>query len=277
VSSAEQFDRDGWTVARGVVTADEVAAMTDVFTSILPESADWPARSDGIVAEIAGASRAHESLARIATDRRFGALAAEALQAPRVQLLQDSLLFKPARAGASVDWHQDHTYVGFLAPPRVVTLRIALLPESTDSGGMRVVSGSHRWGSVGEIRAFSESRVDSLLPSLTEEQRSDVDAAVSLDLEPGDVSIHHCLTLHGSGPNRGDRARRTIILRMFDAQCRLDPTRLAAGASAHFPLDPDGSLAASRFSLVFGQEAPAPRNGNPVHRGIPEIEIQRSG
>jgi hypothetical protein len=38
----------------------------------------------------------------------------------RVQLLQDSLLNKPARAGASVDWHQDLTYVGFLTPPRTV-------------------------------------------------------------------------------------------------------------------------------------------------------------
>jgi ectoine hydroxylase-related dioxygenase (phytanoyl-CoA dioxygenase family) len=255
VNLAEEFDRDGWAVARGVVPASEVAAMTAVFASILPESAEWPARADGIVAEVAGASRAYQALARIATDCRFGALAAEALQASRVQLLQDSLLYKPARTGARVEWHQDYTYIGFLTPPRVVTVRIALLPESTSNGGMQVVSGSHRWGIVGDIHALSESRVDSLTPSLSDDQRAALDTAASVVLEPGDVSIHHCLTLHGSGPNRGDRARRTILLRMFDADCRIDATRLPAGAAAHFPLELDGSLATSTFPLVFERHA----------------------
>jgi len=251
VSLAGDFDRDGWAVMRGVVTSAEVAVMTDVFTAILPESADWPRRSDGVVAEVAGASKANEPLRRIATDRRFGALAAEALRASRVQLLQDSLLYKPARGGASVPWHQDHTYLGFLTPPRVATLRVALLPESRSNGGMCVVSGSHRWGSVGDLRALTESRVDSLLPSLSEAQRAAIDTAVSLELQPGDVSIHHCLTLHGSGPNRGASARRTIVLRVFDSQCRLDASRLPAGAAAHFPCSPAGFLSTETFPLLW--------------------------
>ncbi|HEY4304919.1 MAG TPA: phytanoyl-CoA dioxygenase family protein [Gemmatimonadaceae bacterium] len=248
---AEQFDRDGWSIVRGVVSRDDVAAMIEVFTAILLETADWPSSSDGIVAEVAGASRAHASLARITTDPRFGAPAAEALGAARVQLLQDSLLYKPARTGATVEWHQDHTYVGFLCPPRVVTVRVALLPESTSNGCMHVVSGSHRWGSVGDIRALTESGVQSLLPLLSDEQRRAADAAIAVELEPGDISIHHCLTLHGSGPNRADAAQRTILLRMFDSQCRLDFARLPVGAERHFPLEPDGSLSLYNFPLVF--------------------------
>jgi ectoine hydroxylase-related dioxygenase (phytanoyl-CoA dioxygenase family) len=251
VSLADEFDRNGWIVARGVVPRDELAAMHELFTTFLPENAALPTGADGSLGEITGMARAFEPLGRIACDRRFGALVSAALGAARVQLLQDSLLYKPPRDGGSVQWHQDYTYVGFLTPPRAVSLRIALLPEDEESGCMRAASGSHRWGRVGDIRALTEQRVDSLLPFLSPAQREAVEHATPVVLEPGDVSIHHCLTLHGSGPNRSGHARRTIILRMFDADCRLDATRLPTGAEEYFPTESDGSLATSAFPVVF--------------------------
>ena len=252
MTAVADFDRDGWIVARSVVPSDEVAAMQEIFTALIPENASLPGGPDGLLGEITGASRAYEPLARIACDSRFGALVAAALGASRVQLLQDSLLYKPARDGGTVHWHQDYTYVGFLTPPRVVSLRIALLPEREDTGCMRVVSGSHRWGQVGDVRALTESRVESLVPSLSPEQREAIARATPLVLGPGDVSIHHCLTLHGSGPNRSGQPRRTIILRMFDGDCRLDASRLPAGAESYFPTDAQGGLATSAFPVVFG-------------------------
>jgi ectoine hydroxylase-related dioxygenase (phytanoyl-CoA dioxygenase family) len=245
------FERDGWVVAHGVVGADELSAMREVFATIIPEIV-YPSGPDGVLWEITGASPAFEPLARIARDRRFGALVGEALGARRVQLLQDSLLYKPAHDGGTVEWHQDHRYVGYLTPPRVVALRIALHAEDRDNGCMQVVDGSHTWGPVGGINALTESRIDSLLPALSSAQREALAGARPLELAPGDVSIHHCLTLHGSPPNRSDRPRRTIILRMFDGDCRLDAARLPPGAEKHFPLDRDGSLAASAFPLVHG-------------------------
>jgi hypothetical protein len=253
MTAVADFDRDGWMVARGVVPSDELTTVHEVFTSLIPENASVPSGADGALGEITGASRAYEPLMRIACDRRFGSLAAAALGASRVQLLQDSLLYKPARDGGRIHWHQDYTYVGFLTPPRVVSLRIALLPEREDTGCMQVVTGSHHWGQVGDVHALTESRVDSLLPSLSAEQREAVACATPLVLEPGDVSIHHCLTVHGSGPNRIGQPRRTIILRMFDGDCRLDATRLPKGAESYFPTDADGGLATSAFPVVFSQ------------------------
>lgn len=252
MTAAEDFDRDGWIVARGVISSDELARMNEVFTSLIPEDAHFPAGADGTLGEITGASRAHEPLARIACDPRFGALVAEALGAPRVQLLQDSLLYKPAREGGTVHWHQDYTYIGFLTPPSAVSLRIALLDEHEETGCMQVVSGSHRWGQVGDVHALTESSVESLVPSLSPERREAVAHATPLVLEPGDVSIHHCLTLHGSGPNQSGQPRRTIILRMFDSDCRLDASRLPKGAEGYFPTDSGGGLAVSAFPVVFG-------------------------
>ncbi len=248
----QDFARDGWAVVRGVVPADELAAMAAVFAAAIPDGEHYPRRDDGVLCEVTGLAGRYPPLAAIARDPRFGALVARALDASRIQLLQDSLLYKPARDGGSVAWHQDHTYVGFVVPARVVSLRIALLPEDEGNGCMRVVDGSHHWGPVGAQRALTETQVDSLLPALTDAQRSSLAAARPLELAPGDISIHHCLTLHGSGPNRSAQPRRTIILRMFDAACRLDPTRLPPGGEAYFPTDADGHLADSAFPVVAG-------------------------
>ncbi|CAN5802971.1 hypothetical protein BH11MYX3_BH11MYX3_15410 [soil metagenome] len=244
-----EFQRDGHTVVRGVIPRAELAVFCDVFLAAIPELA-YPRGPDGIVRELTGVARSYEPLARIAQDPRFGALVAAVLGTSRVQLLQDSLLYKPAHDGGSVAWHQDRTYIGYLVPAHVATLRIALLPEDEDNGCMSVVDGSHHWGEIGIDQSLTAQSVGSLLPSLTPAQRERVTAARSLPLEPGDVSIHHCLTLHGSRPNTSARPRRTILLRMFDAACRLDRTRLPAGAEPYFPTDADGHLDPAAFPIV---------------------------
>jgi ectoine hydroxylase-related dioxygenase (phytanoyl-CoA dioxygenase family) len=40
-------------------------------------------------------------------------------------------------------------------------------------------------------------------------------------LKAGQVSFHHSLTFHGSGPNLSDQPRRCVILHMMPAGCGL--------------------------------------------------------
>ena len=244
------FAADGYTIVRGAVPSADVAAMRELFLAIMPE-AGYPARP-GIVHELTGLSRAYEPLAAIARDPRFGAFVAAALEAPRIQLLQDALLYKPPIAGGPVELHQDRTYIGYLQPPNVATLRIALEPEDDENGCMRVVAGSHQWGELGDNQSLTASSVASLVPHLSQEHRAQIDHARSLALLPGDISIHHCLALHGSPPNPSTRPRRTIMLRMFDARCTLDRARLPTGAESYFPTDAEGHLSTDAFPIVYG-------------------------
>ena len=245
----EAFERDGHVVVRGVVAPAELIAFTQVFAAAIPELA-YPRGPDGVVRELTGIARGYEPLNRIAHDPRFGALVAEVLGATRVQFLQDSLLYQPARDGGSVEWHQDRTYIGYLVPAHVATLRIALLPEDEDNGCMRVVDGSHRWGAIGANESLTATSVGSLVPTLSAEQQAHIKDARYLALAPGDVSIHHCLTLHGSAPNPSPRPRRTILLRMFDGACTLDRSKLPPGAEDYFPTDAAGHLDPSAFPVV---------------------------
>ena len=238
-----EFDRQGWLVVRDVVAGSELTRLLQSFDALIPDVG-----CAGGLLEITRPA----AFGAVARDRRFASLVQAALDCASVQLLQDSVLYKPAQEGRSVEWHQDHTYVGYLAPPRVLSLRIALETEDERSGCMRVVDGSHRWGPIGEVRALSDPRIVSILPLLSSEQRTAIDSARSLELEAGDVSLHHCLTLHGSGPNRADRPRKTIILRMFDGECRLDRSRLPPGAAVHFPTDETDRLSTSAFPRLIG-------------------------
>jgi ectoine hydroxylase-related dioxygenase (phytanoyl-CoA dioxygenase family) len=244
------FAEHGWMVVRGAVSAESVAALTAEFDRVFPPSA-YP-RADGPVLESIGASRAFPALARHVTDPAIAAHVARALGCRRVQLLQDTLMLKPPRHGGRVEWHQDHTYTGYLEPAAMVSVRLALTDCNPENGGMNVLDGSHGWGLVGATRILSAASVtDGLPPEWSERAR---EATRPIELAPGDLSLHHCLTFHGSLENRSPRPRKTVIARLFDAECRLVPSRLPSGAAAYFPTDGEGHLAAPAFPVCYGKE-----------------------
>lgn len=246
---AADFARDGWVVVRGGISAADIASYLEGFDACVP-AVNYPRRKGGVVWEVGTPSRHHPALMAAARNPRLGALAAEVLACASVQLLNDTLLYKPARQGGPVEWHQDYTYVGYLVPPQAISIRIALVAEDADSGAQHVVSGSHHWGPLGDVRALSDSKVDSIVPLLSPDHAAQLANARTLALEPGDISIHHCLTLHGSPPNRSDRHRKTLVLRMFDAASRCDATLLPAAMRGHFPADADGRLSTDAFPVV---------------------------
>lgn len=251
MSLREAFAEHGWLVQRGVLGAARVAELEAALDGIVPAEryADWGDR----VVEVAGLSRASPLLAALACDTQLGALAAAALDVPGVQLLQDTVLVKPARHPGGVAWHQDWGYLAFLDRPQVVTLRVALTPCTAASGCMRVLDGSHRWGHVSENRTLRwntiEDELQDLPPALRERAAS---SERLLELEPGDVSGHHTLTFHGSAPNGSNRPRKTLVLRYIDSACRLLPERLPSPeALAYFPTDTEGHLDKAAFPQVW--------------------------
>ena len=78
-----------------------------------------------------------------------------------------------------------------------------------------------------------------------------------LELAPGDVSLHHCLTLHGSDENRSERPRRTIVTHVVADACRVVRERLpSAKAVRHFQTDAAGRLAGERFPVLRRRQRP---------------------
>lgn len=123
---------------------------------------------------------------------------------------------KDAGDAAFVSWHQDGTYWG-LSSPEVATAWIALTPSLPESGCMRVVPGTHR-APVPHTDTFAR---DNLL-SRGQEVAVSVDEAEAVDivLQPGEMSLHHVLIVHGSEPNRATWPRIGLAVRYVPTHVR---------------------------------------------------------
>lgn len=245
------FAENGWLVIRGAVDGARVKALEAALDAVVPETL-YAVGYAGRVVEVASISRGSAALLEHAHDRSIAALAASALDVPRVRYFQDTVFLKPGGGGGPVDWHQDYAYFTFLDRPAALTVRLALTPCTRDNGCLRVVSGSHRWGLCGDGLTFVADRVTSAVETLSPERQARVrDDHVTLELAPGDISIHHCLTFHGSHENPSARPRKTLAVRLVDGDARLLPERLPSPEMApYFPTDAEGRLADDAFPLL---------------------------
>lgn len=136
----------------------------------------------------------------------------EAVIGPNILLLATHFFCK--YGGSSdrfVAWHQDVTYWG-LEPPMAVTAWYAVDDSDRDNGCMQIIPGTHAAG----IREHGKSAQDGNLLSINQEVNMSPEqekTAVDLILKPGEMSIHHGLTIHGSLPNQSDRRRCGLTMR----------------------------------------------------------------
>lgn len=119
--------------------------------------------------------------------------------------------------GTFITWHQDGTYWA-LEPPKVCTAWIALSRSDDETGCMRVVPGTHHAGQLPH-RDTHEAR-NALTRGQEIAVEVDEDEAVSLVLDPGQMSLHHIGVVHGSGENHGGDARIGFAVRFVAPEVR---------------------------------------------------------
>jgi ectoine hydroxylase-related dioxygenase (phytanoyl-CoA dioxygenase family) len=129
--------------------------------------------------------------------------AIEDLYGPNLLCWTTNFFIKEAGNPAFVSWHQDSTYWG-LDKPDVVTAWIALTPSNRANGAMGYLPGTHTSDQIPHRDTFAKNN----LLTRGQEVAVDVDErqAVTIELTPGEMSLHHVRLVHGSPPNpSGDR------------------------------------------------------------------------
>jgi non-heme Fe2+,alpha-ketoglutarate-dependent halogenase len=128
-----------------------------------------------------------------------------------------SFFIKDANDPAFVSWHQDSTYWG-LSKPDVVTAWVALSESNKSNGAMQVVPKTHLLDQIPHRDTFSEHN----LLTRGQEVAVEVDEAqaVSIELEPGEMSLHHVRLVHGSPPNTSDKRRIGYAIRYIPTYVR---------------------------------------------------------
>jgi len=130
---------------------------------------------------------------------------------PDILLYGCVLFFKEPRSEGFVSWHQDGTYMG-LEPHTFVTPWLALTPSNSELGCVKVIPGSHKGDILKHHDSFGK---DNILTRGQAIEDIDESAAVDLVLRPGQISLHHARTVHGSMPNRGDQRRLGVALQCY--------------------------------------------------------------
>lgn len=136
-----------------------------------------------------------------------------------IRLFHDQLLYKPGEVEgphASVGWHTDRAYWATCSSTRMLTAWIAFQDTSVEMGTLVVLDGSHRWAERPEYRNFHTGDMSTIRERLLAEGAPVHE--VALEFKRGQVSFHHCKTIHGSYPNRTATARLAFAVHMQDEQ-----------------------------------------------------------
>ncbi len=166
--------------------------------------------------------------------------AIEDIYGPNLLCWTTNFFIKEARNPAFVSWHQDSTYWG-LDKPDVVTAWIALTPSDQSNGAMGFIPGTHTIDQIAHRDTFAKNNL------LTRGQEIAVDVddkqAVTIELKPGEMSLHHVRLVHGSPPNLSDDRRIGFAIRYVPTTVAQvagkDSATLVRGVDAHHHFAPE--------------------------------------
>ncbi len=224
------YENDGYLICNQPVLPPEVVAgalkgMDEVragryHTGIPPQPSAWkPGDDPQKLCKIEMPQIADQAIWKLVSHPALGELAAALTGAQWVQVWWVQLLYKPpmpsgqAPTPTNVGWHQDRYYWQVWEPAsELFTAWVALDEVRAESGPMRFVRGSHQWGFMDKSDFFGQDlegqRQAMQVPAGQEWSEAQV------LLPAGGVSFHHCLTLHGSGPNLTNWPRRSFAIHL---------------------------------------------------------------
>lgn len=211
--SVEAYWQDGFAFPITVFSPEE----TEQFRAELEEIEDtWRETDLPLPLTMYKRLNAHVVMplvSRIALDPRVLDVV-EGVLGPDLLLWSAELFIKEPRMTQVVGMHQDLTYWGMGETPDQVTAWIALSPATVTSGCMDFVKGSHKNPILPHNDTFSDNNL------LSRGQEVAVDVAdedkTHIELQPGQMSLHHGLTIHGSGPNTSDDRRIGLAIRYLN-------------------------------------------------------------
>lgn len=212
IVNVDAYGRDGYFVARGLFSPDEVAAYLDHFMRIHAAGGEgWTEKT--IEADSPDPLRRYPRLLQMhrGDELSLSFLLDERLRAALVELLdtepyavQTMMYFKPAGARGQA-LHQDQRYLR-VEPGTCMAAWLALDDCDSENGCLQVVPGTHTIDILCPITSDrSKSFTREMVPVPPGHEVSD------LPMKAGDVVFFNGQLVHGSGPNESDRFRRILV------------------------------------------------------------------
>ncbi|WP_308637615.1 phytanoyl-CoA dioxygenase family protein [Paenibacillus silvisoli] len=209
--TAEEVKRyweDGFLVFDDVLTPEELELYRIICDSETVVSHRSSSSYKQETVHLLGLTAMHPALLDLA---RHPAIVAKLipLLGPDIQIQHSKLATKPPAKGlGKFPWHQDFAFYPHTNTD-LLSVMIMLDDATPENGCMQMVKGSHTLGMLNHS-------VDGYFTSACHEpeywENAPEDQLVQITPRAGGISIHHCLTLHGSPVNLSGKERRGIVI-----------------------------------------------------------------
>ena len=131
---------------------------------------------------------------------------------------------KPPGISKPTPAHQDGFFF-MLEPNEAVTMWLALDDVDDANGCIRYVPGSHKAG----MRSHGKTEVVGFSQAITDFGEKDRQQEVAIHAQPGDLLVHHSMTIHSAGGNTtSNRHRRALQLVYYAQRAKQDKDRWQA-------------------------------------------------
>ncbi len=205
LSTAEisQFNEDGFLIVDDLFTADEVASLRQACSD--SEDKQWE-QADKLTHALELTVR-NKIFLDLARDPRIVCHITPLIGAD-IQLQHSKLAaqpIQPERGGFR--WHQDFSFFPHTNTD-LVAVMVMLDDASVENGCMQMIRGSHKLGLLDHLDEAGIFTGECQESHVWEEHPERV---ISITPKAGGISMHHCLMLHGSGPNIVGQPRRGLV------------------------------------------------------------------
>lgn len=238
-TDVQSFHRDGLLVMDRILDVAHIQALhgayEDLFngrfeTGITPDEVNWQYETGDpdLTRQICNGWKANRAVAEVVLHQRLGEAIAKLAGWSGVRIMIDNVLWKPPQA-KSLGYHQDSAFLEWFTPSDLVTCWIALDDTTASGGTMELVRTSHTWEQSTPSGEF-HAPVNYRQPMQAAAKKAGVEPdIVAVEVPAGGGSFHHGWTWHGSGQNRGDKPRRSLVLHAMRADVEYVPEKFHTG------------------------------------------------
>jgi ectoine hydroxylase-related dioxygenase (phytanoyl-CoA dioxygenase family) len=222
------FQQHGWYVSPIVLPGDVIdeayhgalrhyAGERDNQLPLSGGYLDWKEEHGNILRMNDYVSLQNDGIKKLVEEPVIGCIAAKLAGCNEIRLFHDQLILKPPlkiAPGAVVGWHTDKAYWKTCTSNNMLTAWIPFQDCSMETGTLCVVDKSHLWNDTDHLNTFSHLNIDQLHELISNPAR-DINI-VPMVLKKGQISFHHCKTIHGSYPNYSDNDRIALAVHLQD-------------------------------------------------------------
>mgnify|MGYP001165316678 CR=1 FL=1 len=226
----KKFNEDGFVIIKNVFDANYIDNIRrnciklfnqNYETGLLPDKIKWKKTDIKSKAprSLCNIWKSNRFVADISLNKKIGKIAGYLMNWSSVRLNQDSVIWVPPKSG-NVSFHQDEPYQDWHIPGKILTAWIPLLKTFKKGGTLEYVPGSHKWKTSKRLNQFLGAK--DYMYHLKKNTKKKI-KIYSVELNKGDVVLHHGKMWHGSTINKTSLDRISLSLHLMNGKSKFHP------------------------------------------------------